>query len=732
MRRDGRIIGGTAGLLGAAWLLIWWLPLPNELSSPPAGTLTLLDYRGRELAEIASPSARVQIPRRLDEMGRWLPRVTVALEDHRFFTHRGVDFRSLAAAIARNLRAARVVSGASTITQQTVKLARQRHGRSWLGKIYEALAAVKLERRQTKEEILAGYLNRSSYGNRRLGPEAAARAYFGKPASDLTLSESIYLAGLPQAPSRFNPWRHPERALQKYRRSVDRLAQLHVIKPAEASALTAHPPAAGRFDPPRLAPHFVATIVAQNPNLRGEVRTSLDLDLQEKAGRLLAAHLATLNRYDITQAAVVIIENENGAVRAMVGSSDFAHFQINGATEPRSCGSTLKPFVYLAALDRRLLTAATLLPDTPDAIREQYADYNPQNFNHRYLGPIRMRDALACSLNVPAVYTLSQLGARPAFYLLQKWDFNFARDLSDYGAGFILGNAEVRLVDLAGAYAGLARRGLAMRPKFLPSEQRSITRLGSREATEIITDILCDNDARAKSFGTSSPLTFAERVAVKTGTSSGFRDAWTVGFNREHTVAVWAGNFDGRPMQDMLSVRAAAPLWSAIMRELLRRDHPLPPPALGPTLTAREICADTGLRPSSQSKRTIRELFLKGTEPQASAASLFADDGSLLLPNEYASWCAGPWNMRGARIRPAALITNPPANARYEIDEALPHAQQMIELTSTLGADVVWRVNGQPQAPQKDGRFFWSLAPGEWKLCATSREGTAEETIFVE
>ena len=208
---------------------IWWLPLPNELQKPAVGTLTLLDCRGREIAELASPEARAQLPRRLDEMGKWLPRVTIALEDHRFYEHAGVDWRATVAAVARNLKSGRIVSGGSTITQQLVKIARGRHHRSWIGKIYETICAWKLERRWSKEQILAEYLNRSSYGNRRLGPEAAARAYFGKSARDLTLSESIFLAGLPQAPTRFNPWRHLDRATRKYERSLARLARLNVL-----------------------------------------------------------------------------------------------------------------------------------------------------------------------------------------------------------------------------------------------------------------------------------------------------------------------------------------------------------------------------------------------------------------------------------------------------------------------------------------------------------------------
>ncbi len=711
---------------------IWWLPLPNELKKPTIGTLTLLDCRGREIAELASAEARAQLPRPLNEMGKWLPGVTIALEDHRFYEHAGVDWRATAAAFARNFKSGRVVSGGSTITQQLVKIATGRHRRSWTGKIYETICAWKLERRWSKERIITEYLNRSSYGNRRLGPEAAARAYFGKSARDLTLSESIFLAGLPQAPTRFNPWKHPERAKQKYERSLARLAQLRVITPGQQLFFAKAVPTIRRFDPPHFAPHFVDAVVAQNPKLRGTIRTSLDLDLQLKAEQLLRSHLAALNRYDITEAAMVIVENETGAVRAMVGSSDYAKHQINGAMRARSCGSTLKPFVYLSAIDRRVFTAASLLPDTPDAIRGEYADYDPQNFNHRYLGPVRLREALGCSLNVPAVFTLSQLGARPTFYELEKWGFEFSRQLSDYGAGFVLGNAEIRLVDLAGAYAGLARNGIAMRAKLLSAEHHPMTRIASRGATEIINDILCDNSAREKSFGTHSALAFDERVAVKTGTSSGFRDAWTVGFNKEHTVAVWAGNFDGRPMRDTFSVRSATPLWAAMMHELLQRDHPLDPPRENDELVRREVCAETGLLPSAHSVARVHELFLKGTEPKEDSSAWFSSDGKLLLPNEYASWCASGNNTRDAQVRPEPRITNPVANARYEIDPVLPRSQQMIELTTTLGHDVKWFVNDARQPSQADGRFFWQLTPGEWKLRAASSGGSAEETIFVE
>ena len=733
MRRLGRIVVATSGVAAVAlFLWIYWLPLPNELQTSPAGTLTLIDCRGREIAQLASAEARTQFPRTLEQMGPWLPRVTVALEDRRFYEHGAIDWRSTAAACARNLRSGHIISGGSTITQQLVKLATGRERRSWSSKLYEAVIAWKVERRWTKQKILTEYLNRSSYGNRRLGPEAAARAYFGKPARDLTLAEAIYLAGLPQAPTRMNPWRHADQAKRKYDRSLMRLVELGFVT-RDQQQLLAQPPAITlRIDPPRRAPHYVDAIVKRNPRLRGTVRTMLDLDLQMKVESLLRSHLSALNRYDITQAAVVVIDNATGAIRAMVGSENYSTSQINCAMRPRSCGSTLKPFVYLDAIDKRVLTAASLLPDTPDAIRGEYADYDPQNYNHRYLGPVRMREALGCSLNVPAVFTLSQVGARSAFYQLQKWGFDFPQGLADYGAGFVLGNAETRLVDLACAYAGLARGGTAMRTKFLTVEHAPVIRIASEEGTAIITDILCDNSAREKSFGAHSPLAFEQRVAAKTGTSSGFRDAWTVGFDKEHTVAVWAGNFDGRPMRDTFAVRAATPLWAAIMRELLQRDHPLDPPVENAKLVRTEICKATGLVPSQFSAAKMSELFLAGTEPRESSASYFSADGTLLLPNEYSQWCASRDNNIGAHVRAEARITNPPANARYEIDPALSPSQQMVELTAGFGTDVEWFVNGQKVSAQRNGRFFWQLAPGEWNLRAVSRGETAEENISVE
>ncbi len=542
--------------------------------------------------------------------------------------------------------------------------------RSWLAKLREAIAAWKLERRWNKSQILAAYLNRASYGNRRLGPEAAARAYFGKSAAHLTLAESIYLAGLPQAPSRFNPWLHPAAAAARYRRVArpPRRRRRHHPRPARSPRHPARRPAL-RAAPSRAAISSTRSSGRIPASAARSARRSTSISSRPPSGPsapISPRSIAPMSpRHRWSSSRTPPAPSARSSARRITRSPRSTARCVRAVAAPRSSpSSTSTPSTTASSPPPRCC------PDTPDAIRDAYADYDPQDFTRRCLGPVRVREALACSLNVPAVVTLSRLGARPAFFSLQKWGFNFGRSFDDYGAGFILGNAEIRLVDLAAAYAGLARGGLALPARFIESRLAPVTRMASPEATAIITDILCDNDARSRAFGPASPLALKQRVAAKTGTSSGFRDAWTVGFDKEHTVAVWAGNFDGHPLGGLLAIRAAAPLWAATMNLLLRNDHPLPPPPA--TLVRRDVCALTGLLPCPKSPATIPELFLPGTEPRDDASSYFSATGTLLLPPEYAAWCATPDNTIGAQVRPEPRILTPTTGTHYIIDNILP------------------------------------------------------------
>lgn len=727
-RRIGQIglicLIGLVALLAAFEIGVRRAELPPGCLNPPQGTPVLVDFRETPFAVLATDTAREAYPGKLREFGEWLPLATVAIEDHRFRRHHGVDWFALSGAALRNLTHGRVISGASTITQQLVKISSPGGPRTFRVKVREALAAMKLERVTPKDHLLEAYLNRLDYGNRRMGPEAASRAYFGKNAASLTLAEAIFLAGLPQSPRRLNPWKNPGAAFARYERNVRRLSAAGLLPAGiTAETLLASPPKISRHDPVNEAPHF-AELAGRNA--KGLVPSSLDLGLQRTVAHLLREHLSGLLAENVREAAVVVLDNRTGEVRALACAGDPRHAAINAALQPRGSGSTLKPFLYLAAIARRELTAASLLPDTPDAIAETYADYDPQNYSGRYRGPVRLREALGNSLNVPAVVTLSRLGARDIHGYLRGWGLDFPDAFDVSGAGFILGNARVTLLDLAGAYAALARGGVACTPRVTPRQGVETRRVASAEACAIITDILCDNAARRVSFGLNSPLHVGPRTAVKTGTSSGFRDGWCVGFSGRHTVAVWAGNLDGKPMAEVLAVRSAAPLWAAVMRRLYELgDDPVPLPEVSESLRTVTVAAETGLLPRP-GEPVVGEWFLTGTEPTENAATLYAD-GVLQLPPEYTRWCAGPQNHLGARIRTGELkILFPREGATFVLNEALSASQQTLPLQgSHPGCE--WFLNGEklekPQVP---------LQRGSWSLSAKAGGETAVVRYRVE
>jgi len=731
------------GSMTALVIAVSLVPLPQDLLRPQDGTITLVDCGGRKLASLASTEARAQYPAQLHEMGS-LPSVTVALEDARFYSHPGIDVLATGAALIRNVRAGRIVSGASTITQQLIKLSSGRTKRSWTSKIYESLAALHLECLWTKDRILDEYLNRSHYGNRQVGPVAAARAYFNKKPENLTLAETIFLAGLPQAPTRFNPWSQSGPAADRYRRSVEQLMRSRFPKTAGEGIPRSTPALAPRRIEQRIAPHFVDSVLKAHTNLRGGVvTTTLDLDLQRLAEKELELQLEQLAARRVRQGAIVILDSRNGAVRAMVGSRNYFmphDGQINGATIYRSCGSTLKPFLYLRAIEERIVPAATLLPDTPDAVRAEYIDYDPVNYDRQFLGPVRVREALANSLNVPAVVTLSKVGARKAFLALQDCGLKFARPFSDYGAGLILGNAEVRLLDMTAAFTLFSGANLSVEPHLLAGNIARHRSFASPEAISIIADILADNDARSHTFGCFSPLAFDnERIPCKTGTSSGFRDAWAVGTTAQHAIGVWMGNFDGQPMDEIASIAGPAPVWRSIVDYLLQHgDSSVPRPVETPRLKRKEICALTGMLPGSVSPSVINEWFLPGTEPIEKANRYWkVVNGQMrfVLPPEYALWCRSGQNRLGAKVDDTAplRIVSPHPDATFVIDPQLLRPQQAVQLIASAdpAEKLIWRVDGEAVEPSRNG-YFWSLIEGQHTVEVFGSSGHATGKFNVE
>jgi len=704
--------------------------LPSSLGYDEA-TLIILDHQGEFLSETGNETSRSCRPVDLKNVSPWVIRAVLAAEDKRFHEHSGIDFHALAGAVIRNIRSGKIVSGASTITQQVIKLNSGKSSRGWSEKISENFSALRLEREWSKDRILRAYLNRIDYGNRIRGIEAAARIYFGKSAAILDPAEAVFLAGLPQAPSRYNPRAHPEAAEARYRQLLRYLGM------SEDPAFSKVPTLIAKTNPTALAPHFSRVISTRSSGKTGVLRTTLDAELQGQVEAIVARHSKRLEKSHASQIAVLVMDHQSGAVRAWCGSSAWSapRGQIDGVLTPRSSGSTLKPFLYLRAIDEKILSAATLLPDTPDAIRAEYLDYDPRNYDERFWGPVRAREALANSLNVPAVFVLAKLGARDFYNYLARSGIPLKGALDDYGAGMILGNGEVRMIDLAAAFGAFANQGVHVSPRFSDTDPIRHAAISSPQAAAVVCDILSDNDARLKTFGASSPLAFeSTRVPCKTGTSSGFHDAWTVGATGRHTVAVWVGNFDGRAMDEVASVTGPAPVWREIIDLLLPADGGVKLKTDQPGLVTTEICNLSGLRPTADSRGKMKELFLTGTEPTADASAFF-ENGQVVLPPEYALWCRSGHNYLSAKVtdRGPLRIVNPLDGSTYLTDPGLPISRQRIELLAIGEGDgkLRWEVDGKPLDPDGGGGFFWPVTPGKHHLKAISPNAATEANFEV-
>jgi penicillin-binding protein 1C len=494
--------------------------------------------------------------------------------------------------------------------------------------------ALRLERMMSKREILEQYVNRAPYGNQLFGVEAASRWYFGKPARDLSLAEAALVAGLPNAPSVLNPHVNLEEATARSRLVLRRMLEREMVSAAEYARALEQPL---RILPPQAnfrAPHFVE-MLAHDLRANPEIvcaQTTLDYALQSEIQWLIKGHLATLAEKNVTNAAVVVLENNTRSVRVLVGSMDFfddSHQgQVNGALALRQPGSSIKPFTYGIALEAGF-SPAEILADVPTQIPDVHGDYIPQNYDRRYHGPVRLRTALACSYNVPAVRVAQQIGIEALLDRLHRAGFeSLAQPASFYGYGLTLGNGEVTLLELTNAYASLAIQGRWMPVRLLESVQhpsgvqppdepltanlQQARVVFDERVAYVLTDILSDPVARKPAFGNAFHFPF--RCAVKTGTTKDYRDNWTVGYTAEYTVGIWVGNFNGMPMRGVSGITGAGQIFSDIMM-LLHRNNPPQDFSVPVGLQKLEVCPRSGMLPTRACGKSIIEWFQKGKEP---------------------------------------------------------------------------------------------------------------------
>ncbi len=568
----------------------------------------VLDRHGQLLRELTSDTGVRGQPLELEAIGPRLIQATLTSEDAHFFEHGGVDGQAIARAMTQNLRHRRMVSGASTITQQLVKLLDSRgipHIRGLLEKLSEAARAQNLEQALTKPQILREYLNRLPYGNGLVGPEAAARAYFGVASKDLSWAQAAHLAVLPRAPSFLDPYDHPERVMLRQRALLAALHEAGHLSELELQRALAEPMVPRPLARPFHAPHLVEALLAEDKLSPGTATiTTLDLELQRAAEGLTRTHLASIAGRGAGDAAVIVVDNATGEVLAYVGSADFHNIHIAGqvdmARARRQPGSTLKPFVYaLAFADGH--SAAEMTADVETSFAEPGGVYVPKNFDGNLEGPIPLREALAGSLNIPAVRLAAEQGAQKLLDLLHRLGLASLEEGADhYGLALALGSGEVELRELAAAYATLARGGVYAPLRFTVAdtaalgEPASTTPVLDPAVAALVSEVLADPLARVRGLHGRGPFTMPYQVAVKTGTSSGYRDTWTVGYTRERTVAVWLGNADGAPTDLLTGASGAGPLFADVMTRAMQ-DVPQRAPLWDAGLLASaEVCPLSG------------------------------------------------------------------------------------------------------------------------------------------
>lgn len=556
------------------------------------GKVLLYELYGEQRRTVVAPKQIPDIVRK----------ATLAVEDRNFYNHSAVDWRSIARALIANLLHGGVVQGGSTITQQLAKKAFLTDDRTFSRKFKELIISYNLENKYSKDEILNLYLNQIPYGANAYGIEAAAKTYFAKSALELTIAETALLASLPKAPSYYSPWgTHVADLIARKDRTINQMKDVGFITEDEKkTALAEKLEFIPQFTNIK-APHFVMLVQEYLSNAYGDdfirtgglkVTTTLDWNLQQIAEKVVAdGAKRNTELYQGTNAALVAQDSETGQVLTLVGSRDYFDEKIDGNFDVasqglRQPGSSIKPFAYLAAF-KKGFTPSTVLFDVEtefDTTGSPERSYKPHNFDEQFRGPITMRNALAQSINIPSVKTLYLGGIDNLLTLLRAMGITTLNERNRYGLTLALGGGEIKLIDMIKAYSVLSQDGVLHNQatilsvedkngKTLESYKDEKEQVTASEQVRMVNDILSDTTARSPLFQNSMSLTVFsnQEVALKTGTTNDYRDAWTFGYTPSLVVGVWAGNNDNKPMQKKGgSILAAVPIWSAFMREALK------------------------------------------------------------------------------------------------------------------------------------------------------------------
>ena len=615
----------------------------------------IYDRHGTRIGEFWNEGHRYWVP--LDRISPLMRKAIVATEDKTFYSNPGVDWGAIARAVLENSNGGELFSGASTITQQLARNIaypyEQRVNRSLDRKLGETYIAQDLTARFSKDQILEMYLNVVYFGHLAYGVEAAARTYFAKSAADLTLAEAALLAAMPQSPAELDPFVDADRPNVKERQGLvlALMARAGFISQEAAEAAYRQPLKYQTAQLPKMAPYFMDYVNQAIDSRFGQgavgrlgltVTTTLDVRLQQVAEDLVRKQVSVLRApYNLGNAALVALLPSSGEIVAMVGGADYYAkvngAQVNVAISPRQPGSAIKPILYTLAFTRGF-SPASVIWDIPVTFKlDAIHTYAPTNYDLKFHGPVRLRTALANSLNVVAVKLLSQVGVPDMVAMGRSMGLQgLDRPVEQYGLSLTLGGSEVTLLSLTNAYATIDNGGrlapstpiIAIRDSGgqVIDGHKPAANVVDPRVEYLVTSILSDNEARAMEFGTNSPLHLSRPAAAKTGTTTDFRDNWTVGYTPYLAVGVWAGNTDGTPMRNTTGLTGAAPIWHDFMETVFSRpeldaavrDRNAPLDFTRPDgIVEAPICLLSSLKGAADCPEMRNELFLDPAKPLA-------------------------------------------------------------------------------------------------------------------
>jgi len=711
----------------------------NILESDSFSTI-FFDKNGEPLRTILSDDEKYNQRCRLSEVSSHFLRACILVEDRSFYSHSGVSISSVFRAFFQNLKETRIKSGASTITMQLAKLLKKNKKRNILNKISETFFAIKLELHLNKSTILEEYLNRLPFGNMIHGIKSASLYYFKKKPKDLSLNQAIYLSLIPKSPTFYNPLNNLKKLKKRKKLILNEFYKNGFISKDEYLRVSKEGIKFNLDKKNFIAPHFIELIKRKNL-IKSDTKifTTIDKKIQLNIKGILSESLDRLKSYNVKSAAAVIIDNKTNEIISYIGSPEYFNIKSSGyvdyANSLRQPGSTLKPFIYAIALEKGW-TCSTIIPDVKFPSR---GGFFPSNHNGKEHGPLRLRPALANSFNIPAFYTAMKLTPKLIIEYLQKAGFYYLNQQSGfYGETIALGAGEVKLLDLVIAYSIFVNRGILKEPSFIKGMNSKSTKIFSEKTAYLIWHILSDPEARAISFGYLSSMKLPFPVAVKTGTSKGFRDKWAIGVNSEFTIGVWIGNPSGENMADLTETAST----TSILRDiflLVQKDWNVGAIKIPEELINTEICTLSGEIATEFCLNRKEELYEKNNMPEKECSYHHIKDGEIItiFPEIYKKWALKNKLIKSIKIKRDNLkkIIFPQRRDFFYISNEIPIDNQTIIFKTSgfkKGEIIDYFLNDKllESLPYPDFPS-WQLKRGDYNLVIKSSNRKIDQVVFL-